>query len=164
MTDAPKVIWTAKAIGRLRRIYLALPEVKGQEVKGQPEVKGQKTGGEGTPVCPNIRDRITPDKEIRRERKVSSYVPAREDVPSPYRNDPDFLDTFDRIVMGMTDGRPIGAGEIDRIVQQAFDQTTDSSDLFMPFHWRDVRALRSPETEMWFRSRAGQLIHRRAAA
>lgn len=152
-----------EAVGRLRRIYLTLPEVKGQKVKGQPEVKGQNPGGEGTPVCPNIPDRITPDKETRREKKVSAYVPARENVPSPYRNDPDFLETFDRTVMAMADGRPIGAGEIERIVHQAFDHTTNSSDRFMPFHWREVCALRSSETATWFRGRVGQLIHRRAA-
>ncbi|MCX5579446.1 hypothetical protein [Kaistia terrae] len=64
----------------------------------------------------------------------------------------------------MTDGRVIGAGEIGRIVQEAFDKTTGSSPLFMPFFWSDVCALRKNDTEEWFRRRAGQLIHRRAAA
>lgn len=159
-------------IGRLRRIYLTMPEgtvlplrPKGQSPKGQPEPKGQKSSTEGTPVCPYIPDRTTPDNSIGSgRRRVGSYVPARENVPSPYRNDPDFLDTFDRIVMEVTDGKPIGAGEIDRIVQEAFDHTTDSSELFMPFHWRDVCALRTSETAEWFLRRTGQLIHRRAAA
>lgn len=160
-----------EAIGRLRRIYLTLPNQAGErtpseraEVNGHPEVNGQNQAGERTTVVRIYPDRITPDKEIRREEKVSAYVPARENVPSPYRNDVEFLDTFDRIVMEMSDGKPIGAGEIERIVQGAFDRTTNSSDLFMPFHWRDVCALRSSDTEHWFRRRAGQLIHRRAAA
>lgn len=159
-----------EAIGRLRRIFLTMPNQAGErtisertEVNGQPDVNGQNRVGERTHVVRIYPDRTTPDKENRRERKVSSYVPAREDVPSPYRNDSDFLDAFDRIVMDLTDGKPIGAGETERIVQQAFDQTTDSSDLFMPFHWRDVCALRSSETANWFRQRTGQLIHRRAA-
>ncbi|MDG3575714.1 hypothetical protein P7F60_04905 [Rhizobium sp. YJ-22] len=65
-----------EAIGKTRRIYLTLPDVKGQigEVKGQilPEVKGQNVKGQGgvkgqkcvcdgTPVCPYIPDIYTPD-------------------------------------------------------------------------------------------------------
>jgi hypothetical protein len=152
-----------EAIGKLRRIFLTLPEVKGQEVKGQPvEVKGQKPQGEGSYGCSNIRDRITPDKEIRREKKVSAYVPPREGYPVGYSGDDDFLDTFDRIVIEVTHGKPIGAGEIATITQQAFD-ATDSSDLFMPFHWVDVCGLRTGQTAEWFRHRTGILIHRRAA-
>lgn len=153
-----------EAIGRIRRIHLTLPQVKVQEVKVQPEVKVQKRGGEGSPVCTNIRDRITPDNEIRHERKVSSYVPAREGWPKGYEEDTNFLDDFDRFLMAATDSKPIGAGEIEQIVQKAFDAATDSSDLFMPFHWRDVLALRSGQTAQWFLRRAGQLIHRSAAA
>lgn len=152
-----------EAAGRIRRIYLTLPEVNGTGVNGTPEVSGTNGVSERNTVFRIHPDRITPDKETRREKKVSAYVPARENVPSPYRNDPDFLETFDRTVMAMADGRPIGAGEIERIVHQAFDHTTNSSDRFMPFHWREVCALRSSETATWFRGRAGQLIHRRAA-
>lgn len=157
-------------IGKVRRIYLTKPEgtvlpfqQKGHLQKGQAGQKGQKPATEGTPVCPYIPDRITPDKEIRREKKVSCYVPAREGCPVGYRNDDDFLDAFDRFLLEATDGRQIAAGEITRIVQRAFDAATDSSDMFMPFHWRDVCALRSSETAEWFIRRAGQLIHRRAA-
>lgn len=155
-----------EAIGRLRRIYLTMPEVKGQKVKGQPEVKGQKRLGEGSYGWPNIPDRITPDKKTGRdERKLGAYVPAREAAPSPYSNDVAFLDTFDRIVMEMTDGQKIGAGAFDGIVQEAFNQTTDSDrDQYMPFHWSDVCALRSSEAAEWFRHRAGQIVYRKVAA
>lgn len=158
-------------VGRIRRIYLTMPEgtvlpfrPKGQSPKGQAEPKGQKRVTEGTPVCPDIPDRTTPDTKIRRERKVSSYVPAREGEPKGYEGDRSFLDAFDLTLMVMTDENPIGAGEIELIVQQAFDETTASNDLFMPFFWRDVCNLRTGDTAQWFMRRAGQLIHRRAAA
>lgn len=164
-----------EAIGRLRRIHLTIPEVKvqevkvhpdvkGQIVKGQPEVKVQKRQGEGSPVCTNIPDRITPDNSNSSgERKLGSYVPAREGCPIGYTGDDDFLDAFDRFLIEATDGKPIGAGEIEKIVQVAFDRTTDSSDMFMPFHWSNVLDLRTGDTAQWFMRRAGQLIHRRAA-
>lgn len=157
-------------IGKIRRIYLTMPEgtvlpfrPKGQSPKGQAEPKGQKRATEGTPVCPDIPDRTTPDNEDRRERRVSSYVPAREGWPKGYEGDVKFLDAFDETFMAITDGKPIGAGEIEMLVHQAFDETTLCDDTFMPFTWSDVRALRSGQTAEWFMRRAGQLIHRRAA-
>ena len=85
------------------------------------------------------------------------------DVPSAILNDTDFLDAFDHFFMEAIDGRPIGAGELESIVQLAFDQATDSDDMFMPFHWRDVLSLTKSDTADWFIRRAGQLIHRKAA-
>ncbi|MBB3410681.1 hypothetical protein FHT87_004613 [Rhizobium sp. BK316] len=153
---------------------------KGHLPKGQPEPKGQKRSTEGTPVCPYIPDSNTPDKDsacpwedVGGYARGSETVPSaaarnvpsvpRHFVPSAYREDLEFLNTFDEIVVEMTDGKTIAAGAMDRIVQQAFDKTTDGNDLFMPFHWRDVCALRSRETEDWFRQRVGQVIHRKAA-
>lgn len=161
-----------EAIGRLRRIYLTHPEVKVQngpdvkvqKVKVHPEVKVQKQVGEGSPVCTNIPDSITPDNKFRSGMKtVTVSVCPRENAPSPYANDNEFLDTFDRIVIEMTDGREIGAGEMSKICETAFDRTTNSSDMFMPFHWADVCMLRSKETEQWFYQRVGQLVYRRRA-
>ena len=98
-----------EAIGKLRRIYLTLPdgarkpaaapkgegtlppEVKGQKVKGQVEVKGQKRVCEGTPVCPNIPDQDTLDQEIRsgEERFSSTRTGARErEVKGQVRTNP----------------------------------------------------------------------------
>lgn len=159
-----------EAIGRLRRIYLTLPKQAGErttsertEVNGHTDVNGQKQAGERTDVCPNILDSNTPDKKTRNENKVSTYVPTREGYPVGYEGDDDFLNAFDQNIMSMTDGKVIGAGEIERIIEEAFDRTTKSSDLFMPFYWRDVCALREPDTQNWFRQRTGRLIHRRAA-
>jgi hypothetical protein len=161
-----------EAAGRIRRIYLTLPserntstpEVNGTQVNGTPEVNGTNRVSERNTVFRIYPDRTTPDKRIRREEKqLGAYVPAREGEPVGFRGDPDFLDAFDKTVMEMTDGRPIGAGEINDIVQEAFDRTTDSNDLFMPFHWREVCGLRDSDTANWFRRRTGQLIHRRAA-
>lgn len=157
--------------GKVRRIYLTTPQViappfhpKGQSPKDQAEARGRKRATEGPPVCPYIPDRTTLDKKIRREKKGISAVPVRKDVPSAYRNDTAFLDTFDETVMAMTDGQQIGAGEMERIVQQAFDQTTNSNDLFMPFHWNSLcdQRFNDPTAAGWFRQRTGQLIHRRA--
>lgn len=169
--DMPKRNDAGRIVGKLRRIYLTRPEAaaetapKGQDTEGTiASPKGQKQPTEGTAGVVYILDNNTPDKDSRLHgRKVSAYACARENVPSAYRNDADFLDAFDRIVVDMTDGKEIGAGEMDHIVQKAFDQTTDSDDMFMPFHWRDVCALRQPETANWFRVRTGQLIHKRAA-
>lgn len=168
----PKRNEAGRMIGKLRRIYLTLPEAaeqvapKGQDTEGStPSPKGQKQPTEGSYGGAYILDKNTPDKDSTViPIKVSSYAHARENVPSAYRNDTDFLDAFDRIVIDMTDGKEIGAGELDRIVQTAFDQTTDSNrDLFMPFHWRDMCRLRHTETANWFRQRTGHLIHRKAA-
>lgn len=162
-----------EAIGRLRRIHFTLPdvkvqkrpEVKVQNVKVHSEVKVQKRVGEGSPVCTNIPDSITPDKISGSGIKtVTVSICPRENAPSPYANDNQFLDTFDRIVIDMTEGKEIGAGEMSRICETAFNRTTDSSDMFMPFHWADVCMLRSKETEQWFYQRVGQLVYRRNAA
>ncbi|MFJ1308576.1 hypothetical protein [Agrobacterium sp. P15N1-A] len=162
-----------EAIGRLRRIHFKLPEVKVQnhpevkvqKVKVQDEVKVQKRVGEGSPVCTNIPDSITPDKISGSGIKtVTVSLYARENVPSAYANDNEFLDTFDRIVIEMTEGKEIGAGEMSKICETAFNRTTDSSDMFMPFHWADVCMLRSKETEQWFYQRVGQLVYRRNVA
>jgi hypothetical protein len=161
-----------EAIGRVRRIYLTLPNQANKQkpserakASGRLELKGQNQAGERPTVVQITPDRTTPDKEIRREKKRNGAVPEREDVPSLYRNDIAFLDTFDKTVMDMTDGKPIGAGEMERIVQQAFDQTTNSSKSFMPFHWNNLcdRRFNDPTAAEWFRQRAGQLIHRRPA-
>lgn len=162
-----------EAIGRLRRIHFKLPdvkvqnhpEVKVQKVKVQDEVKVQKWVGEGSPVCTNIPDNITPDKISGSGIKTATVsICPRENAPSPYANDNEFLDTFDRIVIEMTEGKEIGAGEMSKICETAFNRTTDSSDMFMPFHWADVCMLRSKETEQWFYQRVGQLVYRRNAA
>jgi len=78
-------------IGRLRRIYLTMPEgtvlpfqPKGQLPKGQVSPKGQKQATEGTDGCPNIPDIDTPDKEIRSGRKELGSVPARDGCPVGY--------------------------------------------------------------------------------
>lgn len=160
-----------EAIGRLRRIYLTLPNRVGErtisertEVNGHTEVNGPNRVGERTTVVRIYPDSNTPDKRTgSEERKVGAYVPAREGTPPIYGKDIEFLDTFDRLILEMTDGKVIGAGEIAKILQQAFDQTTDSSDLFMPVHWAEICALRSSETADWFFRRTAQLIHRRAA-
>lgn len=162
-----------EAIGRLRRIHLTLPDVKVQnasdvkvqKVKVQSEVKVQKRAGEGSPVCTNIPDSVTPDNISGSGMKtVTVSICPRENAPSPYANDNEFLDTFDRIVTEMTDGKDIAAGEMSKICEAAFDKTTSSSDMFMPFHWSDVCMLRERETEQWFYQRVGQLVFRRNAA
>lgn len=163
-----------EASGRVRRIFLALPlgcertifarEVNGHQVNGQPEVNGQNRASERTNVVRITSNKRTSDKKIHRHEKISVSAPAREGEPPVYRGDGDFLDAFDRAVVRMTDGKVIGAGEMERITQQAFDWTTDSSDLFMPVHWAQIVApRRSSETADWFRRRVGQLVHRRAA-
>ncbi|KAB2793665.1 hypothetical protein F9K96_00375 [Brucella anthropi] len=159
-----------EAAGRLRRIYLTLPNRVGErtgseqtEVNGQAEVNGPNRVGERTDVCPNKRDKYTPDNKNRSEAEVHVYVPVREGYPKGYSGDDDFLDAFDRTVMEMTDGRQIAAGEFETIIEQAFDRTTKSNDGFMPFYWVDVCALNSNDTQNWFRRRTGQIIHRRAA-
>lgn len=159
-----------EAAGRLRRIYLTIPIRVGErtgsertEVNGHSEVNGPIRVGERTDVCPNKRDKYTPDNKNRSDEEVHVYVPAREGYPKGYINDDEFLDVFDKTIMDMTDGRQIGAGEIEQIIEQAFNRTTDSDDKFMPFHWVDVCGLNSSETQNWFRSRTGQIIHRRAA-
>jgi hypothetical protein len=150
-----------EAVGRLRRIYLTLPEVKVQEVKVQPEVKVQKRGGEGAYGCTNIPDRTTPDIDSN-ENKVSFYANTREAYPLGYAGDDDFLDAFDRALVEQVKAR--GAHELfSKALEQAFDHTTDSSEMFMPFHWRDVCALNSDETRNWFVRRAEQLSERIAA-
>lgn len=68
-----------EAIGKTRRIYLTIPDVKGQaskvkgqlsldvkgqNVKGQGDVTGQKPSCEGTPVCPYIPDRLPLTEDI----------------------------------------------------------------------------------------------------
>ncbi|MGA1804430.1 hypothetical protein [Rhizobium sp. HT1-10] len=64
-----------EAIGRIRRIYFTLPEVKvhvggegsiseGSKGEGSHDVKVQKRLGEGSPVWTNILDRVTLDKEL----------------------------------------------------------------------------------------------------
>jgi hypothetical protein len=160
-----------EAVGRLRRIYLTLPDQVGERttsertgVNGQGEVNGQDQVGERTTVVRIYPDRITPDNSNGSGARKHSAMPAREGCPVGYTDDFDFLDAFDQIVVEMTDGREIGAGEISTIVQEAFDRTTGSSPLFMPFFWSDVCKLRKNDTEEWFRRRAGQLVHRRAAA
>jgi len=174
--------------GKTRRIFLCLPtegtlsaQPKGQDApppkgqndnspkghfpKGQDQPKGQKSTTEGTPVCPYIPDTNTPDTETRSGTKGRGRATlAREGYPPGYAGDDDFLDAFDQIVVEMTDGRDIGAGELGKIVQVAFDRTTDSSDQFMPFHWADVCKLRKNDTELWFIRRAGQLVHAKAVA
>lgn len=191
--------------GKLRRIYLCLPtegtaiaqpkgqnapspkgqhddEPKGQLPKGQAQPKGQKSTTEGTPVCPYIHDRTTPDSRIRSgDRKVSVYEGPSRPVPSVTRPSPvpsvrnpypapkafgddlDFLAAFDRFVLEVA-GDEIGAGEIERITGEAFNRATDSDEMFMPFHWPEVCALRDPTIAEWFRWRAGTLIHRKEAA
>ncbi|SFJ57352.1 helix-turn-helix domain-containing protein [Aerobium aerolatum] len=154
-----------EAIGRLRRIYLTLRATPGErtEVNGQPEVNGQNRVGERTTVVRIYPDRTTPDNKSSIERKVSSYAPAREGYPTGYSGDDEFLDVFDRALIEIARLKPAISADLERLAQQAFDKTTDSSELFMPFHWRDVRALRSGDTAEWFRRRADQLIDRRAA-
>ncbi len=154
-----------EAIGRLRRIYLTLPATPGErtEVNGQPEVNGQNPVGERTAVVRIYPDRTTPDNKISSDRKVSSYPPARESYPIGYSGDDDFLNAFDRSLIEAAAFKPIRSTELEPVVQQAFDKTTDSSELFMPFHWQDVRALHSSDTAKWFIRRAGDLIDRRAA-
>lgn len=169
-----------KVVGRNRRIYLCIPssatghvppkgqneaEPKGHLPKGHVPPKGQKSTTEGTYGCPYIPDTHTPDKESGSGiETVTVSLYARENVPSAYANDNEFLDTFDRIVIEMTEGKEIGAGEMSKICETAFNRTTDSSDIFMPFHWADVCMLRSKETEQWFYQRVGQLVYRRNAA
>jgi hypothetical protein len=164
-----------EAMGRMRRIYLTfpagserntLPEVNGTDVNGTPEVNGTNGVSERNNVFRITPDRTTPDKEKdRREDKLGAYARthARETVPSVFGSDIAFLDTFDQMVLEITAGREIGAGEIERITQEAFDQTTYSDDLFMPILWPDVCAIRNSDTADWFRQRTGILIHRRAA-
>ncbi|WP_107341499.1 hypothetical protein [Agrobacterium pusense] len=161
-----------KVTGKLRRIYLCLPDrssgqsrPKGHYPKGQVSPKGQKRATEGTDGCPYIPDTHTPDIKTSSGIETSTVsLYARENVPSAYANDNDFLDEFDRNVIAMTKEREIAAGEMSRICEIAFNQTTDSSDMFMPFHWADVCTLRSKETEQWFYQRVGQLIFQRRAA
>lgn len=176
----PKIGERGKVVGKWRRIYLCIPsnataparpkgqneaEPKGHLPKGQVSPKGQKTTTEGTYGCPYIPDTYTPDKDSGSGIKtVTLSLYARENVPSAYANDNEFLDTFDRIVIEMTEGKEIGAGEMSKICETAFNWTTDSSDMFMPFHWSDVCMLRSKETEQWFYQRVGQLVYRRNVA
>jgi hypothetical protein len=155
------------AIGRLRRIYLTLPEVKGQvsRVKGHfGEVKGQKGHSEGTYGVPITSDKVTFDKgtsnnEIPR-RKVGasqSGVYARKSVPPIYGTDTHFLDRFDQEVLRLTSGIEIGAGELESYTRTAFDRTTDSTGDFMPLHWNDHALSIHPNVKDWFRHRAGEL-------
>lgn len=156
-----------EAIGKLRRIYLTLPKsdertVRGErtEVNGQSEVNGQNRVGERTTYV-----RIPSDSNtLSREKNSKTVSVEREDCPVTYRGDVAFLDGFDRAVLALAGGRALAAGELSGLVQEAFDRTTDSSDSFMPFHWRDVCKLRKRDTEHWFVRRAGQIIHRRTAA
>jgi len=171
--DMPKRNDAGRMIGKLRRIYLTLPEApanavpKGQITEGTTALpKGQKQATEGTDGVVYILDKDTPDTDstvIGRKVSAYAYTPTREGEPPVFRGDIAFLNGFDRAVIELTDGKDIGAGEIERLVQQAFDQTTDADELNMPVHWREICRLRQPETATWFRSRAGQLIHRRAA-
>ncbi|KQT60375.1 MULTISPECIES: hypothetical protein [unclassified Aureimonas] len=182
----------SEASGKLRRIFLTMPEVKGQkavevkgqEVKGQPEVKGQKRVGDGSYGGPNIPDRTTPDSKIRSgEKTLGDHTHARDQSeradpspdpsatrrpdPSPppsWGGDHDFLDAFDRTVRDLMRDGEIGAGAIERFTQQAFDAATGSQDDFMPVHWRDLLACRTYSTAEWFRHRAAAIIHRRQAA
>lgn len=154
-----------EAIGRLRRIHFTYPEVKVQKVKVQEKVKVQKRLGEGAPVCTNIPDSITPDNIPCSGMETSTVsLPARGIAPSPYANDDEFLDAFDRAVIAMTKGREIAAGELARICEAAFDKTTDSRDDFMPLHWRDICMLRTRQPEQWFGLRVGQLVLGQRAA
>ncbi|SFJ58280.1 hypothetical protein [Aerobium aerolatum] len=160
-----------EAAGRIRRIYLTMPserntfmpEVNGTEVNGTPEVNGTNWVSERNPVFRIYPDRTTPDNKSSIERKVSSYAPTREGFPIGYADDDDFLDAFDRALIETARINPTDFADLERLVQQAFDRTTDKCEMFMPFHWRDVRALRSGDTAEWFRRRADQLIERRAA-
>jgi DNA-binding transcriptional ArsR family regulator len=156
-----------EAIGKLRRIYLTLPKageriVRGErtEVNGQSEVNGQNRVGERTTYV-----RIPSDSNtLSREKNSKTVSVEREDCPFTYRGDDAFLDEFDRAALDLAGGRALAAGELSGLVQEAFDRTTDSSDLFMPFHWRDVCKLRSRATEEWFVRRAGQVLRARLSA
>jgi hypothetical protein len=160
-----------EAAGRVRRIYLTLPNRVGErtgsertEVNGQSEVNGQNRVGERTDVCPNILDSNTPDKKIRYEEEVHVYVPAREGLPPIYGNDLPFLEAFDRAIMELTDGKEIAAGELEHLLEQSFYSATKSDADNPPIYWSDICALRQPETQTWFRRRAGQLVYRKKAA
>ncbi len=189
-----------EAAGKLRRIFLTLPElaggerntspdVNGTEVNGTPEVNGTVRVGErnSSGRCerndgvPNTSD-STPDKDTsdnsrgRDESKVGVYARKAEPKgqvksrPNPYPSpgswgdDVDFLAAFDRFVVELIGDGEIGAGELERITQEAFDKATDSDEMFMPVHWRDLCALRTGTHAEWFRYRASSFAHGRAAA
>ena len=168
---------TNEAGGRNRRIFLALPSDRPTpEVIGPAEVIGPNEVSD-RPTVGRISLTTTPDTENRGndvEVVQSVPTPAREGHAGIYHGDDEFLDAFDRQVVALTSGRPIGAGEISGIVQRAFDQATASDiDAFMPLDWASVQrntkqadrsaALRWRVTEDWFHRRAGQLTLAAAA-
>jgi hypothetical protein len=138
-----------EVIGQERRIYLTVPEVTGH-VRGE----GTKGGGEGTHGVPIIRTISLSMKEVR------SNARGLADVPSPFTGDVAFVDAFDRMLIAQTGGK--AGGNIERVVQQAFDAATYSDPAFMPFEWRSVCRLRADHARAWFIQRA-ELLLRRAA-
>lgn len=175
----PKFGEGGKISGKTRRIFLCLPtegtfsqkpkgqnddKPKGHLPKGHNEPKGQNRETEGTYGCPYIPDSNTPDKEIRSEEEVHVYVPAREGLPPIYGNDLPFLEAFDRAIIELTDNKDIAAGELEHLLEQSFYSATKSDADNPPIYWSDICALRQPETQTWFRRRAGQLIYRKKAA
>lgn len=159
-----------EAAGRMRRIYLTmpgerntLPEVNGTQVNGTPEVNGTKRASERNTEFRIYPDKITPDK-VRNDHGKLGAMPAWQTVPSVYRKDPDFLEAFDRQLVAAIDGRAIGAGELESIVQRAFDAATDSRGDFMPVHWPETCRDHEHNVANAFRQRAGQLIHRHIGA
>jgi len=82
--------------GRNRRIFLAVPEMKGHH-EGTGENEGTNGANEGTSVCPNNLD-----SSSSYERKIvekGNTPEAPHDVPSPFAGDFEFIDAFDRTLI-----------------------------------------------------------------
>lgn len=78
-------------------------------------------------------------------------------------SDTEFLATFDRLVLEKSQ-HGVGAGEIRRICEEAFDETTRSSGDFMPVFWSDIVEVRTNNRVDWWLFRTSTLVHRREAA
>ncbi|WP_156461075.1 hypothetical protein [Devosia sp. Root436] len=141
--------------GKNRRIFLALPEMKGQN-DGTARNEGTKGANEGTDVCPNILDSVPSD-----ERKIVARGNTREAVPQPFSDDYAFIDAFDRTLAGLV---PRGAaGDVAGIVADAFDTTTRSEPGFMPFMWDSVCRLHDGgKARDWFMSRGERMLRKAA--
>ncbi len=164
-----------EAVGRIRHIYLSLPDsigerntskpkVNGTHVNGTLDVNGTNGSSERNSEFRIIPNHNHPDKKIRSEAEVHVYVPAREGLPPIYGNDLPFLEAFDRAIIDLTDNKDIAAGELEHLLEQSFYSATKSDADNPPIYWSDICALRQPETQTWFRRRAGQLIYRKKAA